>query len=104
MISEYQLQHKFEYKWVIRTRLDGYWNGYLPPLDEMDEKAYTVPVGSQFGGLNDRLGIGNWQTSEVALSRLSLLPLIHAHGAKGLNSESSFKQQLRVQISLPTDI
>ena len=97
MIKGHQQQHNFTYEWIIRTRLDGYWNGYLPSLDKMDRNAYNVPIGSQYGGLNDRLGIGNWETSEVALARLSLLPLIHEHGAKGLNSESSFKQQLEVK-------
>ncbi|MCO5558530.1 hypothetical protein L7F22_012115 [Adiantum nelumboides] len=97
MISQIQLQQNFTYEWIIRTRLDGYWNGYFPSLNKRNLSAYTVPLGSQFGGLNDRLGIGNWETTKVALTRLSLVPLLHAHGARGLNSESSFKQQLKVK-------
>lgn len=97
MIEKYGSKHEIKYDWIIRTRLDSYWNGYLPSLDKMDRTAYIVPVGSQFGGLNDRLGIGNWKTSKVALSRLSLLPVAHAHGLRGLNSETYFKQQLKLR-------
>lgn len=97
MIKQYQLQHKLTYEWIIRTRLDGYWKNFLPSLETMNHTAYTVPIGSQFGGLNDRLGIGNWETSEVALSRLSLVPVLHAHGARALNSETAFKWQLKIR-------
>lgn len=97
MIDQFQLRHNFTYEWIIRTRLDGYWNGYFPSLNKRNHTAYTVPQGSQFGGLNDRLGIGNWETTKIALARLSLVPLLHANGARGLNSESSFKKQLKVK-------
>lgn len=96
MIEQYQLEHRFRYDWIIRTRLDGYWNGHPPSLHKMDHTAYIVPLGSQFGGLNDRLGIGDWETSKAALSRLSLIPTLHEHGFRGLNSETSFKRQLEV--------
>lgn len=97
MIKQYQVQYNLTYKWIIRTRLDGYWNNFLPSLETLNRTAYTIPIGSAYGGLNDRLGIGNWKTSKVALSRLSLVPLLHAHGARALNSESAFKQQLKVR-------
>uniref|UniRef100_A0A7I4BJV0 DUF7796 domain-containing protein n=1 Tax=Physcomitrium patens TaxID=3218 RepID=A0A7I4BJV0_PHYPA len=44
---------------------------------------------------NIKLGIGNSENSRVALSRLSLLPLLHKRGARNLNSETAFKAQLK---------
>ncbi|KAH9308338.1 hypothetical protein KI387_036249 [Taxus chinensis] len=97
MIKTYQLKHNITYDWIVRTRVDGYWNGPLPPPESYSNKKYIVPVGSQFGGLNDRIGIGNMKTSEVALSRISLIPLLYAGGYKRLNSETAFKHQLDVK-------
>eukprot|EP00249_Psilotum_nudum_P005584 c19035_g1_i1 orf=369-1634(+) len=95
MIEAYQSKHNFVYDWIVRTRADGYWNGPLPPLNHLNPQAYTVPYGSRFGGLNDRLGIGNWKTSKVALLRSACLPLLHSEGHRHLNSETAFMYQLK---------
>lgn len=97
MIKSYQAKYKVKYDWIMRTRVDGYWNGPLPPPQSYLSKYYIVPPGSQFGGLNDRLGIGNMKTTEAALSRMSLIPLLHSSGYRNLNSESAFKHQLDVK-------
>jgi len=97
MIKTYQAKHKVKYDWIVRTRVDGYWNGPLPPPQSYLNERYIVPPGSQYGGLNDRLGIGNMETTEAALSRMSLIPLLHSSGYRNLNSETAFKHQLDVK-------
>jgi hypothetical protein len=97
LIKSYQAKYKVKYDWIVRTRVDGYWNGPLPPPQSYLNKRYIVPSGSQYGGLNDRLGIGNMETTEVALSRLSLVPLLYSNGDRNLNSEKAFKHQLDVK-------
>ncbi|XP_039068255.1 uncharacterized protein LOC120214429 [Hibiscus syriacus] len=93
MIESHQKQHNFTYDWIVRTRVDGYWSAPLYPKIFVAGR-YTVPSGSVYGGLNDRLGIGDYYTSKVALSRLSLVPEIDKAGYRQLNSESAFKAQL----------
>ncbi|KAK8585228.1 hypothetical protein V6N13_139163 [Hibiscus sabdariffa] len=93
MIESHQKQHNFTYDWVVRTRVDGYWSAPLHPENFVAGR-YTVPSGSVYGGLNDRLGIGDFYTSKIALSRLSLIPEIYKAGYRQLNSESAFKAQL----------
>ncbi|KAK8580770.1 hypothetical protein V6N13_143829 [Hibiscus sabdariffa] len=93
MIESHQKQHNFTYDWVVRTRVDGYWSAPLHPENFVAGR-YTVPSGSVYGGLNDRLGIGDFYTSKIALSRLSLIPEIDKAGYRQLNSESAFKAQL----------
>jgi hypothetical protein len=100
MISKYAAKNDIDYKWVIRTRVDGFWNGIPPPLSSFQPHSYYVPVGSQYGGLNDRFGLGNWNTSTVALARRSLLPALHARGRRLMNSETAFKAQL-VEFGVP---
>ncbi|KAL3693113.1 hypothetical protein R1sor_006764 [Riccia sorocarpa] len=97
MIEEYEALNSFQYKWVIRTRVDGYWNAPMPPVDSFDKAYYYVPYGSEFGGFNDRLGIGSRETSTVALARLSLLSKIHELGYRELHSESAFASQFEVR-------
>uniref|UniRef100_A0A2N9G5I1 DUF7796 domain-containing protein n=1 Tax=Fagus sylvatica TaxID=28930 RepID=A0A2N9G5I1_FAGSY len=93
MIKAYQQQKNFKYDWIVRTRVDGYWNAPLDPRNFVPGQ-YLVPPGSTFGGLNDRFGIGDLNTSTVALSRLSLVPDLDSAGLRQLNSETAFKAQL----------
>lgn len=96
MINDYQVENNFTYDWVVRTRVDGYWSEPLGPENFIPGQ-YLVPSGSSYGGLNDRLGIGDLNTSIIALSRLSLIPWIDAAGLQQLNSECAFKAQFTTQ-------
>lgn len=96
MISEYQTQNSFTYDWIVRTRVDTYWSAPLEP-ENFIPGTYLIPPGSSYLGLNDRLGIGDLNTSTVALSRLSLVPQLDAAGFQQLNSESAFKAQLTIK-------
>ncbi|GMP44518.1 hypothetical protein CsSME_00013421 [Camellia sinensis var. sinensis] len=96
MIKAYQDQNNITYDWIVRTRVDSYWSGPLTP-DNFVPGQYLVPPGSSYGGLNDRLGIGDFNTSTVALSRLSLIPQLNSAGFRQLNSETAFRAQLTTQ-------
>ncbi|KAG0569369.1 hypothetical protein KC19_6G085700 [Ceratodon purpureus] len=96
MVKQYEVRHHIKYDWIIRTRVDGYWSHPIPNITDLDPKFYYVAAGSDFRGLNDRFGMGNAHASRAANSRLSLLPLMHQRGLRGLNSESAYKAQLEV--------
>ncbi|GAA0168255.1 hypothetical protein Leryth_003584 [Lithospermum erythrorhizon] len=96
MIQDYQTRNNFNYDWIIRTRVDGYWSNPLRP-ENFIRGQYVVPPGSSYWGLNDRFGLGDLNTSIVALSRLSLITQLDQAGLRNLNSESSFKAQLTTQ-------
>jgi hypothetical protein len=96
MIKSHQLKNNFKYDWIIRTRVDGYWNG-RPGPENFVPGQYLIPSGSRHGGLNDRFGIGDLRTSTITLSRLSLISKLDSAGFTNLNSESAFKSQLETQ-------
>ncbi|XP_026460715.1 uncharacterized protein LOC113361830 [Papaver somniferum] len=97
LINDFQIQNNFTYDWIVRTRVDGYWNAPLSPDNFLPNDHYLVPSGLSYRGCNDRLGIGNLYTSKIALSRLSLIPQLDAAGFRQVNSEISFKAQLTTE-------
>ena len=96
LIQDHQKSKNFTYDWIVRTRVDGYWSAPLDPANFVPGQ-YTVPIGSSYGGINDRLGIGDLETSTAALSRLSLIPALDSAGFRRLNSETAFRAQLRAR-------
>lgn len=96
MIKSHQQQNNFTYDWIIRTRVDGYWSTRLQP-NLFIPGQYVVPSGSSYGGLNDRFGIGDYNTTITALSRLSMIPELDNAGLHELNSESAFQAQLKLR-------
>eukprot|EP00897_Mesotaenium_endlicherianum_P006781 jgi/Mesen1/6130/ME000313S05252 len=95
MITAFEQRHKFHYHWVLRTRVDGYWTGPPPALGSLDRSGYTIPAGSDWGGLNDRLGMGSRAISWLGLRRLSVLrELADDGGYSALNAEKTYLAQM----------
>ncbi|EPS69870.1 hypothetical protein M569_04893, partial [Genlisea aurea] len=96
LIRAHEEKNDFRYDWVIRTRVDGYWSDPLSPEAFVPGK-YTIPVGSTYGGLNDRFGLGDYDTSMLALRRFSSIPVIDSAGGRRMSSEAIFMAQLIAQ-------
>lgn len=94
MMVAYEQKHGFEYKWVVRTRIDTYWIAPPPPLHTLDPLALTVPNGSDWTGLNDRFGIGNHSTTEASMRRLSRIGSIFERVKYFMTSEPLMKEQM----------
>eukprot|EP00271_Cylindrocystis_brebissonii_P021901 TRINITY_DN8156_c0_g1_i1.p1 TRINITY_DN8156_c0_g1~~TRINITY_DN8156_c0_g1_i1.p1 ORF type:complete len:792 (+),score=118.64 TRINITY_DN8156_c0_g1_i1:1682-4057(+) len=94
MISSFERSHKFQYKWVMRTRVDTFWNGPPPELEVFDSRGYTIPAGSDWGGLNDRLGVGRRSVGLKGLRRLSVIPGLASAGYAKLNAERMYLAQM----------
>eukprot|EP00897_Mesotaenium_endlicherianum_P002155 jgi/Mesen1/1968/ME000147S01068 len=97
LIEKYERERGAPYRWILRTRVDGFWSGRPPPLSSLDSSGggvLTVPHGLDFNGVNDRLGVGTRGASMAALRRLSVLPTLKERGCRLLNSEEAFKHQL----------
>eukprot|EP00897_Mesotaenium_endlicherianum_P002167 jgi/Mesen1/1979/ME000147S01072 len=97
LIEKFERERGAPYRWIMRTRMDGFWSGRPPPLSLLDSSGgmvLTVPHGLDFNGVNDRLGVGTRRTSIAALRRLSALPVLKERGCSLLNSEEAFKHQL----------
>ena len=63
----------------------------LPPISP----GYTIPGGSDWGGLNDRLGVGPRSISLPALKRLSVVrALVEQGGYHSLNAERVYLAQM----------
>ncbi|GJP80676.1 hypothetical protein CLOP_g10879 [Closterium sp. NIES-67] len=118
MIKGYEHRQGVTFDWIVRTRVDTYWAAPLPPVllpsprfeagqerslpasasvpVVLDPAAYWVPYGSDFWGVNDRFGVGTWDTAEAAMGRLSMLERVMARGYDDLNSEKGLRAQLQV--------
>eukprot|EP00850_Spirogloea_muscicola_P000592 SM000002S05672 [mRNA] locus=s2:1552679:1554513:+ [translate_table: standard] len=107
LIQDREAAAGVKYGWILRTRVDTFWTGPPHTLVTYNPRRYTVPFGCEYGGLNDRFGMGDMVYSTVALRRLSLLNQLHKAGYRGLNSERAFQAQMTLnhvpvsRISLP---
>lgn len=96
LIKSYEQEQEFEYSYIFRTQLDGFWTGPPPPLPA-NVSTYVVPLGSSFSGINDRLGVGGRKVSQFALARLTMLPELRLHALSGLNPETAFAAHLQLK-------
>lgn len=85
------------YDWILWTRLDSYWSAPPPEIQALNATAYTIPPGTDWGGFNDRLGIGPRDLALAAMERISLLPHLARRGYSELNGEKSLQRQLEIQ-------
>ncbi|GJT77516.1 hypothetical protein Tco_1044241 [Tanacetum coccineum] len=92
----HQQQNNFTYDWIIPTRVDGFWSTRRQP-DLFIPGQYVVPSGSSYGCLKDRFGIGDYNTTITALSRLSMIQELDNVGLHELNSKSAFQAQLKLR-------
>eukprot|EP00850_Spirogloea_muscicola_P023861 SM000397S15167 [mRNA] locus=s397:15831:22172:- [translate_table: standard] len=96
LIEMYETKKDVIYEQVLWTRIDTFWSS-RPHLSRAHSEAYYAPEGSSgtdFGGLNDRLGLGPRDFSKAAMMRYTALKDLHAKGLERLGSEGIYKAQL----------
>eukprot|EP00850_Spirogloea_muscicola_P000639 SM000002S05719 [mRNA] locus=s2:1869868:1875480:+ [translate_table: standard] len=96
LIEMYETKKDVMYEQVLWTRIDTFWSS-RPHLSRAHAEAYYAPEGSSgtdFGGLNDRLGLGPREYSKAAMMRYTALKDLHAKGLERLGSEGIYKAQL----------
>eukprot|EP00850_Spirogloea_muscicola_P015425 SM000118S25568 [mRNA] locus=s118:16151:22785:- [translate_table: standard] len=96
LIEMYETKKDVMYEQVLWTRIDTFWSS-RPHLSRAHSEAYYAPEGSSgtdFGGLNDRLGLGPREYSKAAMMRYTALKDLHAKGLERLGSEGIYKAQL----------
>lgn len=73
MVERHEARRGFNYTWLVRARVDSFFSARAPRLRLFDPAAFTVPFGSNNGGVNDRFGVGGRESSSAAFRRLSAL-------------------------------
>ena len=104
LISERESFTGVPYKYVVRSRPDGLWQGpssLLPPPSpaSLPPNTYVAPAGSRFMGVNDRFAATTRETARLALRRLSALQRLR-HAGPGWYRELNSEKQLRMALGV----